>query len=259
MAIAWKVGLPTAAGLLAAIVSFGGQAAADGLRLKDQPVAEAAPQRGVVFSGYDVVKDATYGFTGIVIALNRDISKDGWAVRAYGSRVDFEEEPGNNGHGWQGDVMFGYMFNRSIFYGGLYVGADWQNFSVDDPTSRVRGTEWGAKVSGDLTTNDEQATYFNMAGSYSTSFESYWGRVRLGANRKSYIIGAEASAFGNEDFNAQRLGAFVTFGVPIRDNRKLDITLSGGHQFVGDENGSTVGGIGGGAGTYGSLVFSTTF
>jgi hypothetical protein len=248
------------AGLLAAALVMGGQAVADGGRnMKAQPVEETSG--GVWFGGFDVVKGATYAFDGVIIAFNRDISKDGWALRAYGSRVDFDQEPTGDGRGWQGDLMLGYLFNRGAFSGGIYAGADYQNYklSPDDPTTNVRGTEWGFKVAADVTSSDDRPLYVSMAGSYSTAFDSYWTRLRLGHNRNRVVYGIEGQAFGNQDFNAQRLGGFLTFQIPLRPSTPLEVTLSVGHQFVNDSNSGTEVSTGGGAGTYGTIVFSTTF
>jgi hypothetical protein len=264
MVIAKKSGPWVAiAGLLTAVLATGGQAAADGLSLKNQKPAEET-ERGVWFGGYDVVKDATYAFDGVIVALNRDLSKDGWALRAYGSRLDFDQNPTGDGRGWQGDVMLGYLFHRRSMDGGIYIGADYQNYrqSPDDPTSHVRGTEWGFKVAGDIATSDESPLYLSLDGSYSTAFNSFWSRARVGHNRSRLIYGIEGQAFGDESFLAQRLGAFLTFEVPLRPGRPLEITLSGGHQFVrNSNNGDPSDGvsIGGGEGTYGTIVFSMAF
>jgi hypothetical protein len=67
---------------------------------------------------------------------------------------------------------------------------------------------------------------------------------------------------GDKSFLAKRLGAFLTFEVPLRPGRPLEITLSGGHQFVrNSNNGDPSDGvsIGGGEGTYGTVAFSMAF
>ncbi len=159
MVIARKIGACIAtAGLLTAVLAMGGQAAADGSRkAKAQPAQDTAS--GIWFGGFDAAKDATYSFDGVIVAFNRDISKDGWALRAYGSRVDFDQEPTGDGRGWQGDVMLGYLFHRMGYSGGIYTGADYENYklSPDDLNSPVRGTEWGFKVAGDVATSDRPA------------------------------------------------------------------------------------------------------
>ena len=41
--------------------------------------------------------------------------------------------------------------------------------------------------------------------------------------------------------------------------RPFDLTFAVGHQWVNDNNNGTVGGVGGGDGTYGSVSFSMAF
>ena len=236
MVIARNIGACIAtAGLLTAALAMGGQAAADGSRkAKAQPAQDTAS--GIWFGGFDAAKDATYSFDGVIVAFNRDISKDGWALRAYGSRVDFDQEPTGDGRGWQGDVMLGYLFHRMGYSGGIYAGADYENYklSPDDLNSPVRGTEWGFKVAGDVATSDDRPLHLSFAGSYSTAFDSYWTRARVGHNRNRIIYGIEGQAFGNEDYNAQRLGGFLTFDFPLRPSMPIEVTLSAGYQFVNE-------------------------
>jgi hypothetical protein len=262
MGIARNIGASIATvGLLTAVLAMGGQAAADGNRkAKAQPAEDTA--RGIWFGGFDVAKDATYTFDGVIIAFNRDISKDGWALRAYGSRVDFDQEPTGDGRGWQGDVMLGYLFHRMGYSGGIYAGVDYENYklSPDDLNSPVRGTEWGFKVAGDVSTSADRPLHLSFAGSYSTAFDSYWTRARVGHNRNRIVYGIEGQAFGNEDYNAQRLGGFLTFDFPLRPSTPIEVTLSTGYQFVNESsNGDDSTSTGGGKGAYGTIIFSTTF
>jgi Cellulose biosynthesis protein BcsS len=245
---------------LAAIVFWGlSQPAAAG-SLKDEAQPAERPERGVWFSGFDVVKDSRYYYDGIIVALNGDLGRDGFFVRAYGSRDDFDRNPGD-GRQWQADVALGYMFSRSKIDYEIYAGIDYQNvkLSPDDPSAEVRGTEWGFKVGAGIETEKELPYYFRLEGNYSTAFNSYWARARAGLRRDRFTFGPEASVVGDADFDAQRLGAFVMFDFQLPRFRPLEVTLSGGHQFVsGSESGAT-GGIGGGSGTYGLINLSVTF
>lgn len=220
-------------------------------------------ERGVWFGGYDTVKGSDYYFDGIIVALNGNMNRDGLALRLYGSRVDYDLDPGN-GRGYQGDIMLGYQFTRGITSGAIFVGVDYQDYklSPDDPTAQVRGSEVGFAVAGNLETSRDQPYYVSLAGKYSTAFDTYWGRIRTGLNRGRFTFGPEAIAYGDTEFDAQRLGGFLTFDLKLIPRMPLEVTLSAGHQWAND---STVGGggpvtsVGGGDGTYGSIVFSTTF
>jgi hypothetical protein len=242
-------------GLMSSLIS---PALADGL--KDSDASATPTLRGVWFSGIDWVKDARYIFDGASIALNGDLSRDGFALRAYGSRTDFNRDPGD-GRTWQGDVMLGYIFSRAHLYGDVYVGVDHQDvrLSPDDPTERVRGGATGLKVAAGVGTNREVPHYFNLSGSYSTAFDTYWARARLGLTHNKLVLGTEAIAFGDVGFDAQRLGGFLIFDLKLARDFPIEVTLSAGHQFVsGSESGIGIG-SGGGEGTYGSISFSFAF
>lgn len=246
---------------LAVGVWFADPARADGTQSKAY-ASNAAPDRGVWFSGYDFGKGSRYVFDGVVIALNGDLGKDGFAVRAYGSRVDYDLDPGD-GRGYQADLMLGYRFSRGGIYGGIYLGIDYQDFKLkpDDPTAEVRGTQIGFAAAGNLETSRAQPFYFSLTGKYASTFENYWARMRLGLNRGRFTFGPEGIVMGDVSYDAQRLGGFVTFDVKLIPRMPWEVTLSAGHQFVGDSGGG--GGIipsaGGGEGNYGLVVLSTTF
>jgi Cellulose biosynthesis protein BcsS len=253
-----KIGTQAAAaGLVIAALGLGGQAVAEGLK-DTVATPAAATERGVWFGGFDIVNGSQYSYDGAIFAFNRDMSKDGFAMRVYGSRVDFDLDPGD-GRGWQGDVMLGYLFNRGLWSGGVFVGVDYQNFklSPDDPTAKVNGTEWGFKVAADVETSRDAPHYFAVAGSYSTAFDTYWARARAGLNRSRYTFGVETAAFGSEDFDAKRLGGFFIFDLNLlRTTSPIEVTLSSGYQWSHD-SGSV--GSGGGSGTYGAISFSSSF
>jgi Cellulose biosynthesis protein BcsS len=233
--------------------------------LADGPSAKttAATERGVWFSGYDAVTGSRYVYDGLVVALNGDLGKDGFAVRLFGARADWDQDPGS-GRGYQADLMLGYMFSVRQLSASFFVGPDWQNIKSrpDDPTAEVRGTEFGVRVAADVSTAEKLPYYLNLSGSYSTAFNTYWTRLRLGAVRDRLTFGPEVIAMGNDSFDAQRVGAFAKFKLPIA-GRSWEITISGGHQFVGGSGGGSgsegATGQGGGEGTYGAIGFSTTF
>jgi hypothetical protein len=217
--------------------------------------------RAVFFSGVDTVQGSFYTYDGIVVALNGDLSRDGFMVRLYGSYVQYDLDPGH-GTGWQGDAMVGYRFSRGPVWGSIFIGVDTQDYNLrpDDPTAKVRGQETGFKVAGDLSTGYDQPFYASIEGNYSTAFDSYWARARVGLNRNKLTWGPEFSVLGNVDFDAQRLGGFVTIhDIQVLRLRPFDLTFSVGHQWVNDNNNGTVAGVGGSDGTYGSITFVTVF
>lgn len=221
----------------------------------DQPI------RGVVFSGVDTVVGSTYYYDGLIVAFNGDLSRDGFLFRAYGARVDYDRSPGD-GRGLQGDVMLGYKFSRGAMWGSIFVGVDFQDFRLrpDDPTDEVRGSEVGVKVAGDISTAYGSPIYAALAGSYSSAFDTYWARARVGLHRDKLTWGPEAIVMGNVGFDAQRVGGFITIhDISVFRFRPFDITVSAGHQFNDNASTGFGGGSGGGEGTYGAISFSMVF
>lgn len=260
----WKIVFGAVAGLGLGISG----AAANGL--KDSYAAPAGTKGWVLFSGFDAVKDANYAFQGVIVAANRDISRDGIVFRLYGGHVDYEYDttgvPGGvvDGDGWQGDAMIGYKIGRGHWWAAAYVGVDYQNHDLtpDDTSNSVRGSEVGFKVAADVATlRHGTPLYFALSGQYSTAFDSYWTRARVGLNQGHMTFGPEGIAMGNDAFDAQRVGAFLTFDVNLAPTMPIEVTLSGGYQFLSDSNGGGGGsaGSGGGEGAYGGIVFTTVF
>lgn len=217
-----------------------------------------ATQRGLWYSGYNAARGDNYVFSGATVALNGDLDSDGYHLRVSGGWVAYDLNPGH-GRGYQGDVMLGYRATRGIIDSGLYFGVDFQHYDPDDPTEEVRGTEWGFKVAADLETDREETSiYFALAAEYSTSFQTYWTRARVGPSLLGFAFGPEASAFGDVGFDAQRLGAFFIWDLKLPRMSPVEVTLYGGHQFVAG-GGSGGDGVGGGEGPYGGISFSTRF
>src|SRR5688572_30951769 len=112
-----KIGCGFAGALLASAISVGAASAGGsvaGGSVKDDFGPAPGTKAWVLFSGFDMVTDASYSFQGLVVALNRDIGRDGFVLRLYGSHVDYEYDtpavPNGvvDGDGWQGDAMIGY-------------------------------------------------------------------------------------------------------------------------------------------------------
>lgn len=261
------------AGLVSALAGLAlsmGSAAANGLKDGYAPVQDT--KAWVLFSGFDAVEDASYSFQGVIYSFNRDISRDGFVLRVYGSHVDYEYQtvavPGGvvDGDGWQGDVMIGYKVSRGHWWAAGYLGVDYQDHDLtpNDPFNPVNGSEVGFKVAADVATlRHGTPLYFGLSGQYSTAFDSYWARARVGLNHDRFTFGPEAIALGSDSFDAHRLGGFVTFDLNLSPRMPIEVTLSAGYQFLDDNGGGGGGnfgtGSGGGEGVYGGIVFVTVF
>jgi Cellulose biosynthesis protein BcsS len=243
----------------------------------DPALADAPPRQNgstevppwlVTFSGIDVAPDSFYIYKGTIISLNRNLDKDGFVLRLFGGYGDYSYDentvPGGrvDGNVKQFDVMIGYTATLGRVSVGAYVGVDYQNQRLNppDPQNPVSGSETGLKIAADLETDRERAgPYASVAGNYSTAFDSYWARARVGYNFGKVIFGPEVIASGNEGYNGHRLGAFLSIDTKINRWVPMEITMSVGHQFIHNDdsaNGNDAGnggGSGGGSGTYGAL------
>ena len=243
-----------------------------GLVLAGTPAQAQQPAPGpdrywlASFSGVDVSPDAYYAYHGAIAALNRDLSKDGVVVRVFAGygRYEYEESsvPGGNVDGdlKQFDAMLGYKVSMAGFFATVYAGVDYQDHRLRpaDPTNRVSGSETGFKIAGDLESDREKVgPYLGLDGNYSTAFDSYWARARVGYSTGRVVFGPEGVLLGSEGYDGYRIGGFVSFATKLNPWVPLELTLSAGHQHINDDD--IGGGSSGGSGMYGSVNFSFVF
>ncbi len=249
---------------LMGLVALAGAAEAGGM--KDNGYGPAAtPKSTVSYSGSGWSKDSSYFYSGVLFALNGDLGKDGFLLRGFAGvpmyEYDSASAPGGvvDGDGLQGDLMIGYMWHREHMTFSGYVGVEYQDYDLtpNDPTADINGSEVGFKVAADLSSAYASPFYFNLHGSYSTAFDSYWTRARIGYNSGRFVIGPEVIAMGNEGFEARRLGGFATVRFELTPALTSEVSVNVGHQFVDEDKGhsSTQGGDGTYAGIGLSLVF----
>ena len=248
---------------LMGIVAVASTALADGM--KDYgPAPEVTPKSTVSFSGSDWSSDASYFYSGALYALNRDLGRDGIVLRGFAGVPMFEYDADVqggivDGDGVQADIMVGYMWHREhvTFIG--YVGVDYQDYDLtpDDPFSKVNGSEVGFKTAADLTSAYDSPLYFNLHGSYSTAFNTYWTRGRAGYNAGRFVVGPEVIAMGSDSFDAQRVGGFATLRFELSPAVTSELTGYVGHQFTDEDDSHES--TRGGEGTYGGVGFSLVF
>ncbi len=194
------------------------------------------------YSGADFAKDSFYSYSGAVISLQRDLSRSGFVFQGFAGYGSYEYDnvtaPGGR---VDGDVsqlagMLGYLWISPGAAVGLYVGADYHDHDLtpSDPSNRVRGSEAGFRVGGDVRLIGP-GHYFTLEGYYSTAFDTYWSRVRAGVNLGRVIIGPEAGAHGNDGYDAQRIGGFAMFKLDMLGTRNpAELTINAGYQFLDD-------------------------
>jgi len=226
--------------------------------------AAAEPQAYEVDAGFDAAPQSLYWYSEAITALNRDMARDGFLLRVYGSLAVYQY-PGTvvdetiDGTLWQLDLMPGYQWVRGPTTFGGFVGFDYQQsrLSPTDPTNAVRGTATGLKVEGHYYfADDKQPVEASLVGEYSTAFDTYYAELRIGARIcDKLVVGPDASVDGDTGYDAQRLGGYAKFAFEMTKGVPLELTLIAGHQFV--SSGGT--GFGGDAGTFGTLEIDTDF
>lgn len=239
---------------------------------EDDGISYAVP-----YAGVDSIADSTFFYSGAIVALEpHPNAKSNILIHGFAGRGEFTYPsviaPDGEVDGiltWLRGTV-GYQTNAGNLRLTGHVGIDYQDYDLtpNDPGNLVNGSETGFFVSGDIETINPKPLFFSAIGQYSTAYEWYWTRVRTGyaIGQGDYafqkvIFGPEGSFFGNIGFDAQRAGGFLSFPVKL-GSTPLSITLSGGYQWVGDdeEGGQVVGGIGGvGDTAYGSLNINAVF
>lgn len=231
---------------------------------------ETARASTSVFSGSDYKEDSSFTYIGAVHALNGDLDRDGFLLRVFGGFGEYEYDTTAVARGHVDtdlvlvDVGIGYQtINGGIRYS-AYASASYEDHdqSPVDFSNPVRDEEWGFKGQAEVETTAGAPIYFGAIGSYSTGFESYWVRGRIGANiGHGLVLGPEIIGLGNEGFDQIRYGAFLG-GLPTLWSLLMGgdskMTIAVGYADT-DEDGGAGTGQGGDDSVYGSMSSSFRF
>ena len=187
-----------------------------------EPGAIPAVSGTVIFSGSDYKESSSYSYIGGAHAFNGNLGTDGFLIRLFGGLGNYDYDNGTVPGGnvdtdlSQFDVTLGYQVYGSGLRFTAYAGASYEDHdrSPEDPANVVQGDEWGFKGILEVETLANSPIYFGALGHYSTGFDEYWARGRVGANLGNGIaVGPEIIGLGNEGFDQVRYGAFVS-GLP---------------------------------------------
>ncbi len=189
----------------------------------------------------DVSKDSAGGAIGTFIApyANLDVSGLRFYLVGEGGKYKY---PVTNGyiHGvyLASDIMAGYAFEGNNYSINLLGGLNVQQHYLSelDPTNKVQGVEFGAKVRGDAWINPTPATLTYAEAEYSTAFRTYGVKGKLGydvTNGNSVFLGPVAAIYGDERSSQFRIGGHLTQMTFGRIN--VDIAVGYAHDtIVGD-------------------------
>lgn len=220
----------------------------------------------ITYSGVDVAKDIWTLYGGNLVALNGNFYSNGIVARTFGWYADID---GSNGNGTDRamDAMLGYMHYFGTWVGVGYVGMEVRDVDVRSRTTadRFEETETGFKVALEVESGEQDPLYFSFDTSYSTAFDTYFGQLRVGYNRNGTKFGPEGEVWSEDGDVTSRLGAFVSFPLTLLPSTFTEVSLSGGYQWVEDENtgagftDNALSGIRGGEGAYFNSMIKLVF
>ncbi|KAB1073779.1 cellulose biosynthesis protein BcsS [Methylobacterium planeticum] len=122
-----------------------------------------------------------------------------------GTRVRGEQE--------EGTVLTGYewIWDQAAIAGYVGFNVRHNELSILDPRNPVVGTGIGAKVAADIYLNPTLNTLVAANASYSTLFNAYYVRAKLGFMvADGVFVGPEGTLLGDAFFNQWRVGAHLT-------------------------------------------------
>ena len=219
------------------------------------PLAAKAEGTGL-WTGVDFAPDSYFVYLGGVTGLqSQDIrTQDGWLARAsvgFGNYdYDTPAVPGGNVDSdvFTGDLMLGYGHHFGNGTISFYAGGEFQNHDPgpNDPNNSVDGTEGGVKGQVELNVHPAENCVLDLAGSYSTAFDSYWTRGFGGYDFGPVTIGTEIGFIGNEEWHQVRFGASAG---------DVDFGFVNARAYVGYANNDSRGDDG----MYGGIAFGKGF
>ena len=158
---------------------------------------------------------SAFASTTITVAPRADES--GFRLRAEGVIGEYKYRASNDvnvrGYQQEGSLLAGYelVWKDAALAG--YVGLHVRNngLSYADPNNSVVGTEYGAKVAASFYATPTDNTFVSAYGSYSTTFNAYYTRVRAGVMVADGVyVGPEALLLGDNFFQQWRVGVHLT-------------------------------------------------
>ena len=179
----------------------------------------AAPEKFIFFSGFDLWRYGAFGHGGMMWAPG-GLDSDGFTFKALlsgGSYRYISGALGNvevTGRELAAQFMPGWHFK---FAGGLelriFGGLDVQNHKLmpDDPSSGLRGQDYGARGAFDLWYEPTPLTMVAIDGALSSIDHQYSLRGALGMRVFDWFYaGPEVQRFNSEGYQQTRFGVHVT-------------------------------------------------
>ncbi len=202
-------------------------------------IGQANAADTAVFTGVSAANNSTFGYIGGVKAMNGDLSKSGLLLRGMLSYGEYDYGTtavvgGNvDGRAFGGELGVGYQWVNPGNRVSLYGGVDYQdhNLSPNDTSNEVNGSKTGAAIQAEYETLGSPL-YGSLIGKYSTAFDAYWARGRVGYAFGSITVGPEVILGGNKEYDEARYGLFLN--TPI--SKSLILSFSAGYRNAEGDN-----------------------
>jgi hypothetical protein len=179
----------------------------------------AAPEKFIIFSGVDIWRYGAFAHGGLIWSPG-GLDNDGFTFKALLSGGTYRYISGALGNtevtGRELAAQFspGWHFK---FAGGLelrvFAGFDIQDhrLSPDDPSSGLRGQDYGVRAAFDLWYEPTPLTMVAIDGSVSSIDHQYSVRGAVGMRAFDWFyLGPEVQRFNSEGYQQTRLGIHVT-------------------------------------------------
>lgn len=207
---------------------------------------EGQPPRVVVFMGYDTNINDHYGYIGAVIAPLGHLEQSGWRVRVFtfGALFSYDSGPRDiDATGFGGSVSIGYQIRTGGWRVSGYVGVAGRYFDTDpeDRSSSLEEENIGLPIQIEVDYRFNSGFSLNVLASYTFFYRTYWSRIRptFHIYRYHVRVGPEFTLMGGEEWDRQRVGAFIG-GIRIGP---ATLGLKGGMEYNSRE--TEIGGYGG--------------
>lgn len=185
------------------------------------------------YAGSSITDDSHYEYLGATQALNNNLKKDGFLVKAGVGYGEYKYAPAYGGKVsgdlWSFDALGGYQKyfaerNRVALF--LGVNHENHNLSPADPNNPVEDARVGGKAQFELFLKPVKSISFNHVASYSTAFHTYFTDNMIGYDFGHAVIGPEVIVLGNKSFDQQRYGLSLA-DINIADVAKLRLSVGG--------------------------------
>jgi hypothetical protein len=212
-----KLGLTV---LLAALVC--GPLARPVVAADAMPDGMAASPAAAFWAGGGFKSRVAAGFVGGVWApMTHSLDADGILVRGEYVYVNYDFNTRlsatGTGHGTlnRANAEIGYQLVRFGLASSVFVGPDYQNFSISPSTARGRGLndKVGANFVGRVARAGVQEFPVSLEGNFSTANNTYWAKLRPGKNFGQFTVGPEIGMLGNNDFDEAHYGGFASINI----------------------------------------------